>query len=226
MTAEVVRFRNLSYAFGAGRLRRQVLFDLEGGVHAGEVVIVRGPSGSGKTTLLSLIGALRHPQDGEIEVLGHRLDRAAARDTLRLRRRIGFVFQLHNLIGALTAKQNLLMALRLHPDIERPVETAQSALAAVGLGEAADLRPHEMSGGQRQRVAIARALVGRPALVLADEPTASLDGATGRSVVATLRELAREQAAAVVMVTHDPRILDVADRVLTLADGRFVDDAG
>jgi putative ABC transport system ATP-binding protein len=225
MTAPIVDFRSLSYAFGVGRLRRQVLFDLAGAIQAGEVVIVKGPSGSGKTTFLSLIGALRRVQEGEVEVLGQRLDRASTTDTLRLRRRIGFVFQLHNLIGALTATQNLLMALRLHPEIDRPVEAARRTLDSVGLNDVADLRPHEISVGQRQRVAIARALVGRPAIVLADEPTASLDGATGRSVVTTLRRLASEQGAAVVIVTHDVRILDVADRVMTLADGRFVDDA-
>ena len=141
---------------------------------------------------------------------------------LSIRRHIGFVFQRHNLIDALTATQNLLMALRLHPEIAHPVEAAHRALAAMGLKHAFDMRPHQLSGGERQRVAVARALVTQPKIILADEPTASLDGATGHAVVTKLRQLANEQGAAVLLVTHDIRILDVADRILALQDGRFV----
>lgn len=226
MTDALIRFRNLSYAFGLGRLRRQVLFDLDGEIRSGEIVIVEGPSGSGKTTLLTLLGTLRHPQEGEIDILGQRLDTAPRKVMLAVRRRIGFVFQHHNLIDALTATQNLLMALRLHPEIGRPVEAARRALAAMGLEHAFDKRPHELSGGERQRVAVARALVARPKIVLADEPTASLDGVTGHAVVTRLRELANEQGTAVLLVTHDVRILDVADRTLSLQDGRFVSGDG
>lgn len=222
MNASVIRFRNLSYAFGEGKLRRQVLFDLEGEIRAGEIVIIKGPSGSGKTTLLSLLGALRGSQEGEIIVLNHRLDHASQAEKLQVRRKIGFVFQLHNLIGALTATQNLLMALRLHPEIIHPVETTQRVLDAIGLGHAFDMLPHQLSGGERQRVAIARALVTRPKIVLADEPTASLDGVTGHMIVTKLRDLAAEQGTAVLLVTHDARILDIAGRVLTLQDGHFV----
>jgi putative ABC transport system ATP-binding protein len=189
-------------------------------------VIVKGPSGSGKTTLLSLLGGLRTAQEGEIVVLDHRLDQASRAEKLDLRRRIGFVFQLHNLIGALTATQNLLMALRLHPEIASPVEAAHRALAATGLTHAFDLRPNQLSGGERQRVAVARALVTQPKIILADEPTASLDGVTGHMVVTKLRDMASEQGAAVLLVTHDARILDIADRVLTLQDGRFVNEGG
>jgi putative ABC transport system ATP-binding protein len=222
MSGPVVRFRDLSYSYGEGQLRRQVLFGLEGEIRAGEIVIVKGPSGSGKTTFLSLLGGLRAAQDGEIVVLDRRLNGASQSEKLAIRRRIGFVFQLHNLIGALTATQNILMALRLHPEIPDHLATARDALAAVGLGDACDLLPNQLSGGQRQRVAIARALVTKPNLILADEPTASLDGATGHVVVNKLRDLANGQGAAVLLVTHDTRILDVADRVLTLQDGRFL----
>lgn len=225
MTA-AVSFRHLSHAYGEGKLARQVLFDLDGSISPGEIVIVKGPSGSGKTTLLSLIGALRAVQAGEITVLGQRLDGAGERERLLLRRRIGYVFQLHNLIGALTATQNLQMALRLHPDIADPMGKARQALDDVGLQHAHDLFPSQLSGGERQRVAIARALVSRPDIVLADEPTASLDGETGHTVVRLLRALANEQGAAVLIVTHDTRILDVGDRVWTLADGRLDSQPG
>jgi putative ABC transport system ATP-binding protein len=222
----VIRFSGVSYAFGTGRLRRQVLFDLAGAISAGEIVIVEGPSGSGKTTLLTLLGALRDPQEGAIDILGRRLDGAARRVKLEIRRKIGFVFQQHNLIDALTATQNLLMALRLHPEIADPVETAHRALAATGLEQCFDLYPRQLSVGQRQRVAVARALVARPQVVLADEPTAALDSVTGRAVVTHLRQLANEQGTAVLLVTHDVRILDIADRIVTLQDGRFVGTSG
>lgn len=222
MSEVVLRFQGLSHGYGAGSLRRQVLFGLSGEVRAGEIVIVQGPSGSGKTTLLSLVGGLRAVQEGALTVLGRRLDRAGREERRRVRSRIGYVFQLHNLIGALTATQNLLLALRLHPEIERPVATARQALAAVGLEHALELRPQELSGGERQRVAIARALVGRPRVVLADEPTASLDGKTGQRVVSQLRSLATEQGSAVLLVTHDARMAAVGDRILTLEDGRFL----
>ncbi len=142
MTASLITFRNLSYAYGEGKLRRQVLFDLSGEIRAGEIVVVKGPSGSGKTTLLSLLGALRASQDGAIVILDHRLDGASEEDRMHIRRKIGFVFQLHNLIGALTATQNLLMAIRLHPEITPAVEAAHAMLAAVGLEHALALRPH------------------------------------------------------------------------------------
>jgi putative ABC transport system ATP-binding protein len=223
MSAPVIRFNDLSYSYGEGVLRRQVLFGLTERINAGEVVIVKGPSGSGKTTLLSLLGALRGLQTGQVNILDHRLDGASKDEQLAVRREIGFVFQLHNLIEALTATQNLIMALRLHPEIENPLEVAHRTLEAVGLKHAFELHPQQLSGGERQRVAIARALVGGPKIVLADEPTASLDGVTGHTIVKMLRGLANEQGTAVLLVTHDVRILDVADRILTLQDGRFVE---
>ncbi|WP_330647138.1 ATP-binding cassette domain-containing protein [Thioclava sp. FTW29] len=221
MTHPVIEFSGLSHSYGSKALRRQVLFDLSGRFDPGEIVIVKGPSGSGKTTFLTLIGGLRATQEGQISVLGQRLDGTSAQQRLQIRRHIGFIFQMHNLIGALTATQNLLMALRLHPEIPAPAKAARDLLEQVGLSHALDKYPREMSGGERQRVAIARALVTRPKIVLADEPTASLDGKTGKMVVELLRDLASQNGSAVLMVTHDARILDTGDRVLEMEDGRI-----
>jgi putative ABC transport system ATP-binding protein len=221
MNPSVISFCDVSFSYGEGKLRRQVLFDASGEIRAGEIVIIKGPSGSGKTTLLTLLGALRAAQQGEISVLGQRLDGASPKELLLIRRRIGFVFQMHNLIAALTATQNLLMALRLHPLIDDKLNAARSILGAVGLSHAVNLHPHHLSGGERQRVAIARALVTRPKIVLADEPTASLDGHTGHMVIEMLRKLANENGSAVLLVTHDARVLDVGDRVVTMEDGRL-----
>jgi len=155
-------------------------------------------------------------------VLGRELYGAPPKVLREVRRNIGFIFQLHNLIDALTAHQNLIMGLRLHPEIKSPSEAADNILKLVGLGDHVRKYPHQLSGGQRQRVAIARALVIRPKVILADEPTASLDGKTGRVVVEQLHDLATKQGSTVLLVTYDPRILDIADRVLALEDGRFV----
>jgi putative ABC transport system ATP-binding protein len=204
-------------------LRRQILHDISTVIPAGEIVIVTGPSGSGKTTLLTLVGALRAPQEGRLRVLGQQLD-ASKRALLEdVRRRIGFIFQQHNLLGALTAAQNVQLGLRVSGRASR-IELKRKAdamLEAVGLGEHTHKRAEQLSGGQRQRVAIARALVGEPAMVLADEPTASLDKVAGREVVDRMQSLARERGTTILMVTHDNRILDVADRILHLEDGRL-----
>jgi putative ABC transport system ATP-binding protein len=214
---------NLSHYFGQGALRRQILFDVSTTIPAGEIVIVTGPSGSGKTTLLTLVGALRAPQQGGLRVLGQRLDGARRGALEDVRRRIGFIFQQHNLLGALTASQNVQLGLRVTGRAAR-VELkhrADAMLEAVGLGLHTHKRADQLSGGQRQRVAIARALVGEPAMVLADEPTASLDKASGREVVDRMQGLARERGTTILLVTHDNRILDVADRILHLEDGRL-----
>jgi putative ABC transport system ATP-binding protein len=214
---------NLSHHFGQGALRRQILFDVSTTIPAGEIVIVTGPSGSGKTTLLTLVGALRAPQQGGLRVLGHRLDGARRGALEDVRRRIGFIFQQHNLLGALTASQNVQLGLRVTGRAARSElkRRADAMLEAVGLAEHTHKRADQLSGGQRQRVAIARALVGEPAMVLADEPTASLDKAAGREVVDRMQALARERGTTILLVTHDNRILDVADRILHLEDGRL-----
>ena len=223
MDAAPVVVENLCHYYGKGALRRQILFDVSTSVPAGEIVIVTGPSGSGKTTLLTLVGALRAPQEGTLRVLGHRLDGAGRTALEDVRKRIGFIFQQHNLLGALTASQNVQLGLRVTGRAARSdlARKADAMLEAVGLGEHTRKRADQLSGGQRQRVAIARALVGEPAMVLADEPTASLDKTSGREVVDRMQALARERGTTILLVTHDNRILDVADRILHLEDGRL-----
>ncbi|MDH5276795.1 MAG: ATP-binding cassette domain-containing protein [Gammaproteobacteria bacterium] len=218
-----IAVENLNHWFGAGPLRRQVLCDITTTIPRGEIVIVTGPSGSGKTTMLTIVGALRSAQAGSVRVLGQEL-RGAKSGVLELvRKHIGFIFQQHNLLGALTATQNVELGLRVTGKFSRGElrRRAVAMLEAVGLGEHAEKKPDQMSGGQRQRVAIARALVGEPAMLLADEPTASLDRASGREIVDRMQALAKEHGTTILLVTHDNRILDVADRILHLEDGRL-----
>ncbi|MFZ4803159.1 MAG: ATP-binding cassette domain-containing protein [Synechococcus lacustris] len=219
----IIRARQLCHSYGQGELRRQVLQSIDLTIAAGEVVLLTGPSGCGKTTLLTLIGALRTVQQGELEVLGQSLQ-GASRDQRRcVRQKIGMIFQGHNLLRCLTAEQNVQMGADLLP--QRSYATrrglAREWLRAVGLETELGKLPHDLSGGQKQRVAIARALAAEPRLLLADEPTAALDSRTGREVVDLLKSLARDQGCGVLMVTHDPRILDVADRLLEMEDGQL-----
>ena len=217
-----VSIDTLSHSFGQGSMRRQVLENISLRINPGEVVLLTGPSGCGKTTLLTLIGALRTVQQGSVNVLGQRLNGAGRRSRQQVRRRIGMIFQGHNLLRCLTAEQNVQMGADLLPDLTYRARRneARTWLRAVGLDDhQMGQLPHDLSGGQKQRVAIARALAAHPRLLLADEPTAALDSRTGREVVDLLKKLAREQACAVLMVTHDPRILDVADRLLQMEDG-------
>lgn len=230
MTAEQqpsIDVRHLDHTFGIGELGKQVLFDNELVIHPGEIVIMTGPSGSGKTTLLTLIGTLRRVQSGGLWVLGQPLHKTSDRALVRLRQQVGFIFQAHNLFASLTATQNVRMALELvdrgHSRRDLSVRS-QQMLAAVGLADRTEYKPKQLSGGQKQRVAIARALVHRPRLVLADEPTAALDEESGRAVVELLRKQAKEQQATILIVTHDNRILDVADRIVNLCDGRIHSD--
>ena len=214
---------NLFHAFGQREMRREVLQNISFSIEPGEVVLLTGPSGCGKTTLLTLIGALRTVQQGQVSVLGQALDGAGRRRRQQVRRRIGMIFQGHNLLRCLTAEQNVQMGADLLPDLSYRArrDEARQWLRAVGLEDHMAKVPHDLSGGQKQRVAIARALAANPRLLLADEPTAALDSRTGREVVELLRRLAREQSCAVLMVTHDPRIVDVADRLLQMEDGRL-----
>jgi putative ABC transport system ATP-binding protein len=222
MTA-AVKISKVNHHFGAGEMRKQVLTGISCEIEAGEIVILTGPSGSGKTTLLTLIGALRSAQEGSVSVFGRELRGADTRTLTEVRRDIGYIFQLHNLLGCLSTTQNVEMSLQLHGGLsgrERR-KRALAALEAVGLGDKVDEDPGRMSGGQKQRVAIARALVSEPKLILADEPTASLDKKSGRDVVDLMRRLAKEKGVSVVLVTHDNRILDVADRIVHLEDGHL-----
>jgi putative ABC transport system ATP-binding protein len=222
-----VELRGVSYAYGEGELRRPVLREVDLAVGEGEIVLLTGPSGSGKTTLLTLIGALRGMQEGSARVLGQELMGAGESVRVALRRRIGFIFQNHNLLGFLTARQNVAMALEQDGTLserERLVR-AGALLKAVGLEGHEDRVPQKLSGGQRQRVSVARALAAEPGLVLADEPTAALDKASGHDVVRLLRDLARSRGVPILLVTHDPRILDIADRIVAMEDGRIVEAA-
>jgi putative ABC transport system ATP-binding protein len=223
--AAAVEVKDVTYRYGKGELAKPVLVDVDLAVAPGEIVLLTGPSGSGKTTLLTLIGALRAVQEGTVRVLGTDLSAAKEADRVRLRSRIGFIFQLHNLLEFLTARQNVAMALEIDPrlaEAER-LARADAALAQVGLAGFEDRYPAKLSGGQRQRVAIARALVHDPGLILADEPTAALDSKTGGDAMRLLRRLAKEQGRTILMVTHDPRILDIADRIVAMEDGRVVE---
>lgn len=213
----------VNHYFGTGHLRKQILFEVSAEIQPGEVVIMTGPSGSGKTTLLTLIGALRSTQEGSMRVLNQELNGAPKNLLVELRRNIGYIFQAHNLLNSLTACQNVQMSVELHDHFSdrHRREKAEAMLEAVGLGDHINYYPHELSGGQKQRVAIARALVSQPKIVLADEPTAALDKKSGRDVVEIMQSLAKQQGSAILLVTHDNRILDVADRLIHMEDGQL-----
>ncbi len=218
-----IDIKNLSQYFGQGQLRKQVLFDITLQIKSGDIVILTGPSGSGKTTLLTLIGGLRSAQEGSLQVLGREMCGASPDDLVRARRSIGYIFQAHNLHKSLTALQNVRMGLELHEQYSVGDMQRKSAemLEHVGLGNRINYYPDDLSGGQKQRVAIARALVSHPKIVLADEPTAALDSKSGRDVVNLMQKLAKEQGCTILMVTHDNRILDVADRIIHMEDGKL-----
>jgi putative ABC transport system ATP-binding protein len=219
----VISIKNLNHYFGRGQLRKQVLFDINLEINPGEIVIMTGPSGSGKTTLLTLAGGLRSPQEGSMRVLERELCGASARELTFARRNNGYIFQAHNLHGSLTALQNVKMGLELHQNItaEQMTSRAIAMLEQVGLGQRINYYPDDLSGGQKQRVAIARALVAEPKIVLADEPTAALDKKSGRDVVELMQHLAKEKGCTILLVTHDNRILDIADRIVYMEDGRL-----
>ncbi len=219
----IVSIKNLNYFFGAGELERQILFDINLEIKAKEFVIMTGPSGSGKSTLLSLIGCLRSIQHGSLNILGQELNGANQEQLVQMRRNFGYITQASNLIDFLTVQQNIQMSLELQPDfsLKKARTKIAAILEAVGLIEKINAYPHNLSGGQRQRIAIASALVAQPNLVLADEPTASLDKISGRNVVALMHRLAKEQNSAVLIVTHDNRILDLADRIINVEDGKL-----
>jgi putative ABC transport system ATP-binding protein len=218
-----VAVEGLSHWYGKGSTRRQVLQGVDLVIQPGEVVLLTGPSGCGKTTLLTLVGALRQVMEGSVRVLGQELRGGGRRERQRLRQSIGMIFQGHNLLRCLTAEQNVQMGSDLLPgqSYRARRDLARQWLRAVGLEDHMGKLPHDLSGGQKQRVAIARALAAQPRLLLADEPTAALDRQSGRDVVQLLQALAKGQGCAVLMVTHDPRILDVADRLVQMEDGRL-----
>ncbi len=219
-----VKIQDLSHWFGKASMRRKVLNSISMEIALGEVVLLTGPSGCGKTTLLTLIGALRKVEKGNLSVFGNELQGATRRTRQNLRRNIGMIFQGHNLLRCLTAEQNVQMGSDLIHGLSYRSrrDSAREWLRAVGLEDQMSKLPHDLSGGQKQRVAIARALAARPKLLLADEPTAALDSVTGREIVNLMKKLAQEQSCSVLMVTHDPRILDVADRLIKMEDGKLL----
>jgi len=223
--ASVVSVKRVSYAFGTDESRKQVLFDTHLDVFPGDIAIMTGPSGSGKTTLLTLIGALRVVQDGSVIVMGDELSARPAAELVAIRRRIGFIFQAHNLFEALTASLNVQVALRF-TDLRQDERERKAVgiLTQLGLERRIHYKPRSLSGGQQQKVAIARALVARPKLILADEPTAALDQDSAREVIRLLRALALEERSSVLLVTHDSRVLECADRIVNMVDGRIVAD--
>ncbi|MEU1589154.1 ABC transporter ATP-binding protein [Micromonospora sp. NPDC005710] len=222
---EVVRVSGVSRTFGRGEHAVHAVRDVSFTANRGELVAVRGRSGAGKTTLLNLIGGLDRPDHGQVVVAGHDVTSAGEAELLRLRRgTVGFVFQTFGLVPILSAAENVGVPLRLAqvPAAERE-ERVAVLLELVGLGGHAAQRPYELSGGQQQRVAVARALANEPDLLIADEPTGQLDSETGRSIMDLLRAVVHARGMTALVATHDPALIDLADRVLVLRDGRLVD---
>jgi putative ABC transport system ATP-binding protein len=218
----IVKIQNLNHFYGTGLLQKQILFDVNLELRTGEIVLLTGPSGSGKTTLLSLIGGLRSVQRGSLQVLKRELNGVSNDQLVQIRRNIGYIFQNYNLLGFLTARQNVQVSAELSNSSRQEVRRRSEAiLKAVGLGHRLNYYPQQLSGGEKQRVAIACALVNRPQLVLADEPTASLDSQTGRDVVDLMKQLSQENECAILLVTHDNRISDIGDRTIRIEDGQL-----
>jgi putative ABC transport system ATP-binding protein len=216
-----IEVNSLNHFLGQNQLRRQILFDINLEIKPKEIVILTGPSGAGKTTLLTLIGGLRSIQNGSLKLLNQELHGASNQQLVKIRRNIGYIFQSHNLLGFLTARQNVQMALEASghfSDIDAKSKS-EAILRAVGLGTHLNHHPNQLSVGQKQRVAIARAVISHPKLILADEPTASLDSKTGRDVVEMMYRFAKEYGCSILMVTHDNRILDIADHQIRMEDG-------
>jgi len=224
----MVETRALGRSFQVGDTVVHALRDADLRVDRGELVAVRGRSGSGKTTLLSLIGGLDRPTSGQALIDGQSVGDLGAEALVELRRRrIGFIFQAFGLLSILSAAENVEVPLRL-VGAERAEREDRVAvlLELVGLGDRANHRPHELSGGEQQRVAIARALANRPDVLLADEPTGQLDSHTGRAIMSLLRAVVRSEGVTALIATHDPMLIDLADRVVELRDGRIEGGAG
>jgi putative ABC transport system ATP-binding protein len=221
MSEITVDVRNVRKEYGQGNVQVLAVVDVSLRIRRGEVVLILGPSGSGKTTLLSMIGAILRPTSGEISINGERISGMSERELPRVRRQqIGFVFQGFNLLKSLTVQENVQVALNLNGVRGREArEKSQGVLTELGLGDRLGFHPADLSGGEKQRVSIARAIVSQPKVILADEPTGNLDSKTGRQIGQILRGLAQDHGATVVIVTHDTRLEQIADRVLYLEDG-------
>jgi putative ABC transport system ATP-binding protein len=223
MQAPAMRAEGLEKVFGEGDVQVRAVRGVDLEVRPGEVVLIMGPSGSGKTTLLSMLGAMLRPSAGRVQVDGVDLASLPEKRLPAFRaRRFGFVFQDFNLLSALTVRENVELALNLAGVTGRTArDRAEALLRDLGLGARLGFLPEKLSGGEKQRVAIARALANDPAVILADEPTANLDSKIGHEIARLLRRIATEEGRSVVLVSHDPRLRDVADRVLWLEDGAF-----
>lgn len=221
----IVEARNLCRHFGSGHARVRAVDDVSLEIARGELVLVMGPSGSGKTTLVSMLGGLLAPSRGSIWIDGTEITAARGSQLPRIRARsIGFVFQAFNLLDALTVEENILFPAQLAPGgIRGAKPRADDLIERLGLSERRRARPRTLSGGEKQRVAIARALINEPPLILADEPTGNLDSQSGQEVMMLLWEIARDAGCGVVLVTHDQRVEEIADRVLWLEDGALRD---
>jgi len=219
----IIKARNLTKSFGSGHTAVTAVNNVTIDIQPGEIVLVMGPSGSGKTTLLSMLGGLLSPSQGTIEIDGTNittLKESALPDIRALK--LGFIFQTFNLLDALTVEENILFPAQLHPGgINEARGRANKLIDQLGLEKRRHALPQTLSGGEKQRVAIARALINEPKVILADEPTGNLDSQTGQEVMMILHEIAREQGYSVVLVTHDPRVEDIADRILWLEDGKL-----
>jgi putative ABC transport system ATP-binding protein len=222
--APPVSLRAVVKRFGSGEARVQALNGVDLEIRAGEILLLVGPSGCGKTTLLSVIAAVLEPSGGEVEVFGRRIDQMSQHEKALFRRdRVGFVFQQFNLVPTLTAAENAAIPLLIRKQpYPRALAKAREYLAQLGLADRTEFLPTQLSGGQQQRVAIARALIAEPSLVVCDEPTAALDGETGRQIMELLRNIGRKPDRAVLIVTHDSRILPYGDRIAHMMDGKII----
>jgi putative ABC transport system ATP-binding protein len=226
MTQTMIEANEIRMALGEGAGRVEALKGINLSLAGGELTLLMGPSGSGKTTLLSVLGCMLSPTSGSVNIRGRAVTGLDAEALAQVRREnIGFVFQSYHLFPTLTAAENVRLSLDVRGDRCPDARAkAKEALATVGLGHKAGAFPRALSGGEQQRVAVARAIVGSPSLLLADEPTAALDSENGQAVMTVLAELAKDPSRAMFIVTHDPRIVPFADRILRIEDGRIVDD--
>jgi putative ABC transport system ATP-binding protein len=223
MSEPLIEAMDVAKDLGSGAARVAALKGVTLSLNGGELTLLMGPSGSGKTTLLSILGCILTPTDGTVRICGRSTAGLGPEDMALLRREhVGFVFQSFHLFPTLSATDNVRLALDVRGDPARAARLkSQEALARVGLAHKKKAFPRDLSGGEQQRVAIARAIVGSPSVVLADEPTAALDGENGRAIMKILAEIAKEPGRAVLIVTHDPRLLQLADRVVHIEDGRI-----
>ncbi len=221
----VIKVKDLTKTLGSGAREVKALRGIDLALRRGELTLLMGPSGSGKTTLLLVLGCMLSPTSGSVTVCGTDISKLKTEELAKIRRdHIGFVFQSYHLFPTLTAAQNVQLALDIRGEHGRAAEKkSREALEMVGLEQKVDTGPNELSGGEQQRVAIARAIVANPSAVLADEPTAALDGENGRTIMRILADTAHKRDRAVLVVTHDPRVVPFADRIIHIEDGLLTD---